>query len=257
MIQERDDIVALDSAIIQHPRTWEASGHLAGFSDPLVQCLGKCKRRFREDHLREEAEAEGKDPDNLVCPDCGGELTEPRAFQPHVRDHDRPGAGGGLHRLPASRDRPGHLPRLQERSSSRARSRRSASPRSASPSATRSRPATSSSARSSSSRWRWSSSCRPAEAEQWHEYWMEAAHGLVRVARGRPGQAAAAPPRARRAVALQLGHERHRVPVPDRLVRAGGNRQPRRLRPQAARRALGRRSSSTSTPPPASATCRT
>ena len=45
MIQERDDIVALDSAIIQHPRTWEASGHLAGFSDPLVQCLGKCKRR--------------------------------------------------------------------------------------------------------------------------------------------------------------------------------------------------------------------
>ena len=38
MIQERDDIVALDSAIIQHPRTWEASGHLAGFTDPLVDC---------------------------------------------------------------------------------------------------------------------------------------------------------------------------------------------------------------------------
>ena len=57
MIQERDDVVALDSAIIQHPRTWEASGHLAGFTDPLVQCLGECKRRFREDHLREEAEA--------------------------------------------------------------------------------------------------------------------------------------------------------------------------------------------------------
>src|SRR4051794_306711 len=40
MLQERDDIVALDSAIIQHPKVWEASGHLAGFSDPLVQCLG-------------------------------------------------------------------------------------------------------------------------------------------------------------------------------------------------------------------------
>ena len=76
MIQERDDIVALDSAIIQHPRTWEASGHLAGFSDPLVQCLGKCKRRFRLDHLQEEAE----DPDNVVCPVCGGDLSEPRAF---------------------------------------------------------------------------------------------------------------------------------------------------------------------------------
>ena len=75
MIQERDDIVALDSAIIQHPRTWEASGHLAGFTDPLVQCLGKCKQRFREDHLRE-AQPEGE----LRCPVCGGELTEPRAF---------------------------------------------------------------------------------------------------------------------------------------------------------------------------------
>src|SRR5215204_2741120 len=80
MIQERDDIVALDSAIIQHPRTWEASGHLAGFNDPLVQCLGKCKRRFREDHLREEAEARGEPTDHLVCPVCGGELSEPRAF---------------------------------------------------------------------------------------------------------------------------------------------------------------------------------
>ena len=75
MIQERDDVVALDSAIIQHPRTWEASGHLAGFTDPLVQCLGKCKQRFREDHLRE-AQPEGE----LVCPVCGGELSEPRAF---------------------------------------------------------------------------------------------------------------------------------------------------------------------------------
>jgi glycyl-tRNA synthetase len=52
MLQERDDIVALDSAIIQHPRTWEASGHLAGFTDPLVDCR-TCKTRFRADHLGE------------------------------------------------------------------------------------------------------------------------------------------------------------------------------------------------------------
>src|SRR5262245_32157734 len=52
MIQERDDIVALDSAIIQHPRTWEASGHLAGFTDPLVDCK-TCGLRFRADHLQE------------------------------------------------------------------------------------------------------------------------------------------------------------------------------------------------------------
>jgi glycyl-tRNA synthetase len=77
MVQERDDIVALDSAIIQHPRTWEASGHLAGFTDPLVDCRA-CGQRFRADHLGE-----------LACPhkpslhpgefaDC--DLTEARAF---------------------------------------------------------------------------------------------------------------------------------------------------------------------------------
>src|SRR3954447_19790645 len=80
MLQERDDIVALDSAIIQNPRVWEASGHLEGFSDPLVQCLGKCKKRWREDHLREEQlgaeDAQGK----IVCPECGGALSEPRQF---------------------------------------------------------------------------------------------------------------------------------------------------------------------------------
>jgi glycyl-tRNA synthetase len=77
MVQERDDIVALDSAIIQHPRTWEASGHLGGFTDPLVDCR-TCGQRFRADHLGE-----------LPCPrkpsmhpgefaDC--DLTEARAF---------------------------------------------------------------------------------------------------------------------------------------------------------------------------------
>ena len=50
MLQERDDIVALDSAILQHPKTWEASGHLAGFTDPMVDCR-TCGQRFRADHL--------------------------------------------------------------------------------------------------------------------------------------------------------------------------------------------------------------
>jgi glycyl-tRNA synthetase len=75
VLQERDDMVALDAAILMHPMVWEASGHLAGFSDPLVQCLGKCKQRFREDQLRE-AQPEGE----LKCPVCGGDLTEPRQF---------------------------------------------------------------------------------------------------------------------------------------------------------------------------------
>jgi glycyl-tRNA synthetase len=75
VVQERDDVVALDAAILMHPRTWEASGHLKGFTDPLVQCLGECKKRWREDHLRE-AKPEGE----LRCPECGGELSEPRNF---------------------------------------------------------------------------------------------------------------------------------------------------------------------------------
>jgi glycyl-tRNA synthetase len=75
VLQERDDMVALDAAILMHPKVWEASGHLAGFSDPLVQCLGECKQRFREDQLRE-AQPEGE----LKCPVCGGDLTEPRQF---------------------------------------------------------------------------------------------------------------------------------------------------------------------------------
>ncbi|MGH2983416.1 MAG: glycine--tRNA ligase [Solirubrobacterales bacterium] len=80
VLQERDDMVALDAAILMHPKTWEASGHLEGFTDPLVQCLGECKKRWREHDLRTEQlgaeDAEGE----IHCPECGGELSEPRHF---------------------------------------------------------------------------------------------------------------------------------------------------------------------------------
>ena len=85
VVQERDDMVALDAAILMHPRTWEASGHLEGFTDPLVQCLGECKRRWRADHLREE-QGEGE----LRCPVCGGELSEPRQFNLMFETHMGP-----------------------------------------------------------------------------------------------------------------------------------------------------------------------
>ena len=77
MLQQRDDIVALDSAIIQHPRTWEASGHLAGFTDPLIDCR-TCKLRFRADHL-DQAQC-GRKPSKRPgeTPDC--DLTEAREF---------------------------------------------------------------------------------------------------------------------------------------------------------------------------------
>lgn len=70
---DRDDVEGLDAAILMHPKVWEASGHVAGFTDPLVDCK-KCKQRFREDKIPEANKV------NKKCPDCGGELTEPRMF---------------------------------------------------------------------------------------------------------------------------------------------------------------------------------
>ena len=77
MLQERDDVVALDSAIIQHPRTWEASGHLAGFTDPLVDCR-TCKLRFREDKL--DVSACGRRPSKHPGADEQCDLTPARDF---------------------------------------------------------------------------------------------------------------------------------------------------------------------------------
>jgi glycyl-tRNA synthetase len=68
VVQQRDDMVGLDSSILMHPKVWEASGHLEGFSDPLVECK-ECHKRWRSDELKGDK-----------CPDCGGELTEPRLF---------------------------------------------------------------------------------------------------------------------------------------------------------------------------------
>jgi glycyl-tRNA synthetase len=77
MVQEREDIVLLDSAIILHPQVWVASGHVGGFSDPLVDCR-TCKLRFRADHL--DSSACGRKPSKHPgeTPDC--DLTEARQF---------------------------------------------------------------------------------------------------------------------------------------------------------------------------------
>jgi glycyl-tRNA synthetase len=77
MLQERDDIVAIDSAILQHPKVWEASGHLAGFTDPLVDCK-TCGQRFRADHLQELAC--GRKPSKHPGETDECDLTEARDF---------------------------------------------------------------------------------------------------------------------------------------------------------------------------------
>jgi glycyl-tRNA synthetase len=85
MVQQRDDIVGLDSAVVLARDVWVASGHVDAFVDPLTECLS-CHKRFRADHLEEAFEAKhGRAPTGLSeinCPNCGnkGGFTEPRMF---------------------------------------------------------------------------------------------------------------------------------------------------------------------------------
>ncbi len=85
----REDVVGLDAAILMHPTTWKASGHVDTFSDPLVDCKN-CKTRFREDHGKKNKE--GK----LICPNCeSGNLTETRQFNLMFKTHMGPVADEG------------------------------------------------------------------------------------------------------------------------------------------------------------------
>ncbi len=83
MTQLHENIVGLDAAIMMHPRVWEASGHVENFTDPLVDCKN-CKLRFRADQIPEENLKAKK------CPECEGELTEPRNFNLMFRTHIGP-----------------------------------------------------------------------------------------------------------------------------------------------------------------------
>jgi len=84
MVQERDDMVALDSAIILNPRIWEASGHVSGFTDPLVDCR-TCKLRFRADNL-EQAQC-GRKPSKHPGEFSECDLTEARQFNLMFQTH--------------------------------------------------------------------------------------------------------------------------------------------------------------------------
>ncbi|TMD06792.1 MAG: glycine--tRNA ligase [Chloroflexi bacterium] len=79
LVELRDDVVGLESTLIMHPEVWKASGHVDNFVDPLVQCLGECKRRWRADQLQ-----------GGRCPNCGGELSEPRLFNLMFATHVGP-----------------------------------------------------------------------------------------------------------------------------------------------------------------------
>jgi glycyl-tRNA synthetase len=99
VVHERDDVVGLDSAILMHPRVWEASGHVAGFNDALIDCK-QCKSRFRADHIIEDSldmHVEGKSVQELTeiihenkikCPTCGNVAwTDARIFNLMFKTH--------------------------------------------------------------------------------------------------------------------------------------------------------------------------
>ncbi|MGH2740374.1 MAG: glycine--tRNA ligase [Actinomycetota bacterium] len=98
MVQERADVVGLESSIMMSPRVWEASGHLESFTDPLVECL-ECHQRFRADHLEgfhapQSGHAEGGTVDMAekpTCPNCGNDqFTDPRNFNLMFKTHMGP-----------------------------------------------------------------------------------------------------------------------------------------------------------------------
>ncbi|MDX9800151.1 MAG: glycine--tRNA ligase [Spirochaetia bacterium] len=88
MTRLHDNIVGIDAAIMMHPRVWEASGHVENFTDPLVDCR-KCRQRFREDKIPDENRIAKK------CPDCGGDLTDPRQFNLMFKTYMGPVEEGG------------------------------------------------------------------------------------------------------------------------------------------------------------------
>ena len=79
IVDLRDDVVGLESTLIMPSAVWAASGHLTNFVDPLRQCTGRCKKRWRADHVEGDK-----------CPECGGPLTEPRMFNLMFKTHVGP-----------------------------------------------------------------------------------------------------------------------------------------------------------------------
>jgi glycyl-tRNA synthetase len=75
-VEDREDIYGIDAALLMNQNVWKASGHVSGFSDPLVECK-KCRHRFRADHLESKK----------VCPDCGGELGPEKQFNMMFKTH--------------------------------------------------------------------------------------------------------------------------------------------------------------------------
>ena len=228
MVQLRDDVVGLDAAILGPPAVWEASGHLATFTDPLVDCKN-CHERWRADKI------EG------VCPNCGShDLTEARAFNLMFKTHAgpvedeghvaylRPETAQGMFTnfanvLGTTRKKPPFGIAQVGKSF-----RNEITPQNF---VFRTR---------EFEQMEMEYFVPPDESQKWFDYWLTERMAWY-LDLGIPAeQAPPAPPRAERALALLTRHGRRRVPLPLGLGRARGHRQPGRLRPHGPRQGVGR-----------------
>ena len=235
MVQERDDILALDSSIILHPEVWQASGHVGGFTDPLVDCRF-CKKRFRADHL-DDAQC-GQRPSKRPGETSDCDLTEARHFnlmfetrvgaleETGVPVYLRPETAQGIFinfknvAQIARRKPPFGIAQVGKSFRNEIT------------------PGNFIFRTSSSSRWRWSSRATRRGRRVVSLLGRRALRlaSPLRHPREPPSRPA---PRRGRAVPLLERDERHRIPVPDRMVGARRRGQPRRLRSHAAHECLG------------------
>jgi glycyl-tRNA synthetase len=238
MVQRRDDVVGLDAAILSPPAVWEASGHLANFSDPLVDCRN-CHQRWREDKI------------GGVCPACGStQFTEARAFNLMFKTHAgpiedegavaylRPETAQGMfinfaNVLQTTRKRPPFGIAQVGKSF-----RNEITPQNF---VFRTR---------EFEQMEMEYFVPPAEAQHWFEYWLDERYRwYTRAGHPRSRKLRLRHHDRRRAVPLLDGYRGRGVPLPVGMGRARRHRQPHRLRPQGpcnARRGSG---SSTSTRP--------
>ena len=270
MVQQRDDVVGLDSSIILPRQTWEASGHVDTFTDPLTECQS-CHKRFRADHLQEEvAEKKGarrprrrrprrRWPAPTAAPAARGpsRASSPACSRPtsaSIEDESGPA-------LPAPRDRAGHLPQLRQRRDQLAQE-----------AAVRHRPDRQELPQRDHARQLHLP--HPRVRADGDGVLRQAgrgrgvapvldrrAHPLVRRPRHRPRQPAPLRAPAGEAQPLLQAHRRHRVPLPASPARSGASSRASPTAPTStcthARQALRPGPVATSTRPPTSATRRT
>ena len=249
IVHGRGDVVGLESSILMSPKVWEASGHVETFTDPLVECTN-CHKRFRADHIDLEKN----------CPSCGRApaWTEPRQFNLMFKTHMgpvedsahviylRPETAQGMFvdfqhiqvtmrkRIPFGIAQQGKSFRNEITPGNFVFRTREFE------------------------QMEMEFFVKPGTDDEWHDYWLEAAHELVQGPRHDRGETATPRARVRRTLALREAHLRHRVRLPRHgLVRARGHREPHRLRSQGALASTRDKISRTSSQRPRSATCPT